>query len=99
MIGRKGSIGAVTWTPNAFVPIDTTYYVVIVPVDEKADLRWAYHFLARENLSKLNRATGIPGLNRDDVYSLNRLLPPLPEQRAIAAVLDGVDVAVEACQE
>ena len=93
VIGRKGSIGSVTWTPNDFVPIDTTYY--IVPVDEKADLRWAYHFLARENLSKLNRATGIPGLNRDDVYSLSRLLPPLPEQRAIAAVLDSIDDAIE----
>ena len=93
VIGRKGSIGSVTWTPNDFVPIDTTYY--IVPVDEIADLRWAYHFLARENLSKLNRATGIPGLNRDDVYSLSRLLPPLPEQRAIAAMLDSIDDAIE----
>ena len=93
VIGRKGSIGSVTWVVEDFVPIDTTYYAV--PVEGKVDLRWAFHFLAQEDLSKLNRATGIPGLNRDDVYALNRAIPPLPEQRAIAAVLDGIDDAIE----
>ncbi len=89
VIGRKGSIGSVTWVAENFVPIDTTYFAV--PIDGEVNLRWAYHFLSREDLSKLNRATGIPGLNRDDVYSLQRFLPPLPEQRAIAAVLDSID--------
>ena len=51
--------------------------------------------LAHGDLSTLNRATGVPGLNRDDVYSLNRSLPPLAEQRAIAAVLDAIDEAIE----
>ena len=49
-------------------------------------------------LSRLNRATGIPGLNREDVYTLTRLLPPLPEQRAIAAVLDSIDDAIEGAE-
>ena len=93
VIGRKGSIGSVTWVAENFVPIDTTYFAV--PIDGEVNLRWAYHFLSREDLSKLNRATGIPGLNRDDVYSLQRFLPPLPEQRAIAAVLDSIDDAIE----
>ena len=96
VIGRKGSIGSVTWVAENFVPIDTTYFAV--PTDGKIDLRWAYHFLNREDLSKLNRATGIPGLNRDDVYALNRLLPPLPEQRAIAAVLDSIDDAIKGAE-
>ena len=93
MVGRKGSIGSITWTVDDFVAIDTTYFVV--PIDGKIDLRWAYYLLTREDLSRLNRATGIPGLNRDDVYTLTRLLPPLPEQRAIAAVLDSIDDAIE----
>ena len=54
-----------------------------------------YHLLTHEDLSKLNRATGVPGLNRDDVYALKRYIPPLPEQRAIAAVLDAIDGAIE----
>ena len=93
VVGRKGSIGSITWTVDDFVAIDTTYFVV--PIDGKIDLRWAYYLLTREDLSRLNRATGIPGLNRDDVYTLTRLLPPLPEQRAIAAVLDSIGDAIE----
>ena len=93
VVGRKGSIGSVTWIDDAFVPIDTTYYVT--PQKGHADLRWLYYLLDRENLSVLNRATGVPGLNRDDVYALRRPIPPLPEQRAIAGVLDSIDDAIE----
>ena len=93
VVGRKGSIGSVTWIDEAFVPIDTTYYVSPNPLC--ADLRWLYWVLGRENLSVLNRATGVPGLNRDDVYALRRPIPPLPEQRAIADVLDSIDEAIE----
>ena len=96
VIGRKGSIGSVTWVGEDFVPIDTTYFVV--PVEGKVVFRWALHFLRREDLSKLNRATGIPGLNRDDVYALSRSIPPLPEQRAIAAVLDSIDDAIKGAE-
>ncbi len=93
VIGRKGSIGTVTWVSDDFVPIDTTYFAV--PIDGQANLLWLYHLLAHEKLSKLNRATGVPGLNRDDVYALKRWIPPLTEQRAIAAVLDSIDEAIE----
>ena len=93
VVGRKGSIGSVTWIDEAFVPIDTTYYVSPNPLC--ADLRWLYYVLGRENLSLLNRATGVPGLNRDDVYALRRPIPPMPEQRAIADVLDSIDEAIE----
>lgn len=93
VVGRKGSIGAVSWIPDDFVPIDTTYFAV--PIDGQAELRWLYYLLDQENLSRLNRATGVPGLNRDDVYALKRVIPPLPEQRAIAEVLDSIDEAIE----
>ena len=97
IVGRKGSIGTVTWMPNDFVPIDTTYFAV--PTDAQVDLLWMYHLLAHDDLSKLNRATGVPGLNRDDVYALKRRIPPLPEQQAIAAMLDGVDEAIDRARE
>ena len=97
VVGRKGSIGSVTWVADDFVPIDTTYFVV--PIEGRVDLRWAYYVLTRENLSKLNRATGIPGLNRDDVFALQKWVPPLPEQRAIVAVLDSIDDSIERTEE
>ncbi len=97
VVGRKGSIGTVTWVDHDFVPIDTTY--VAVPTENKADLRWTYHLLSNENLSKMNRATGVPGLNRNDVYAMRRAVPPLAEQRSIAAVLDSIDEAIERTEE
>ena len=87
VVGRKGSIGKVTWIDEDFVPIDTTYFTKLN--NKRVDMRWVFYLLLREDLSKLNRATGIPGLNRDDVYALRRPLPPLTEQRAIAGVLGG----------
>ena len=97
VVGRKGSIGSVTWAPEDFVPIDTTYFGL--PIMGAADLRWLFHLLGHEDLSSLNRATGVPGLNRDDVYALKRPIPPLEEQREIAAVLDSIDEAIERTDE
>src|SRR5438132_11900061 len=68
VVGRKGSIGDVTWMANDFWPIDTTYYVD--PVDGKCDLRWAFQLLQTLNLPGLNRATGVPGLSRDEVHAI-----------------------------
>lgn len=42
-------------------------------------------------LTEMNRAAAIPGLNRDDAYAKKVMLPPLAEQKRIAAVLDQVD--------
>lgn len=47
------------------------------------------------SLQRRQRGTTIQGVTREDVTSLSILLPPLPEQRAIAAVLDSIDGAIE----
>jgi type I restriction enzyme, S subunit len=95
VVGRKGSIGKVTWVTTDFYPIDTTYYAV--PIGD-VDLRWAYHVLASSKLARLNRATGVPGLNRDDVHDHRLRIPPPLQQRAIATVLDSIDAAIEHTQ-
>ncbi|MYC22529.1 MAG: hypothetical protein F4X62_13740 [Caldilineaceae bacterium SB0662_bin_25] len=46
-------------------------------------------------MQRRQRGTTIQGVTREDVTSLSILLPPLPEQRAIVAVLDSIDVAIE----
>lgn len=46
-------------------------------------------------LQRLSRGTTIQGITRHDAKSLIIPLPPLPEQRAIAAVLDSIDEAIE----
>ena len=58
-------------------------------------------YLCRTLISKAgmlqqgSRGTTIQGVSREDVDSLPILLPPLPEQRAIATVLDSIDDAIE----
>lgn len=89
VIGRKGSFGEVNFSPISCWPIDTTYYVDGTAT--KADLHWLAYRLAALGLNKLNKAAAIPGLNRDDAYRQRLLLPPLPEQRRIAEILDKAD--------
>ena len=87
-VGRKGSAGKVYWYENDFWPIDTTYYVV---PKLSLDMRWTYYLLSRLRLDRLATTTGVPGLNRNDAYSLEISLPPLSEQRRIVEILDQVD--------
>ena len=92
VVGRKGSVGVVTWIDSHFWPIDTTYYVSVL---EDADTRWLYYAVSHLRLERLNEATGIPGLNRNTAAALKFDLPPLPEQHKIAAILSSVDDAIE----
>jgi len=93
IVGRKGSVGAVTWVGNDFWPIDTTYY--ISKEQTKEDLKWLFYLLFNINLVRLNAATGVPGLNRDELYSEIVPCPPHNEQRKIAENLSTVDEAIE----
>jgi type I restriction enzyme, S subunit len=86
IIGRKGSFGEIVYSPVPCWPIDTTYYVDETATNE--DLRWLTHRLSALGLRTLNRAAAVPGLNREDAYRLRLLLPPLPQQKRIAQILD-----------
>jgi len=86
IIGRKGSIGAIHFSPVACWPIDTTYYIENTKLN--ADLAWLVYILQTVNLSGLNKAAAVPGLNREDAYKIEIPLPPtLADQQRIAATL------------
>ena len=89
VVGRKGSIGELHYSYRPCWPIDTTYY--IDPTSSEANLRWLYHAMRSLRLYELNKATGVPGLNRNDAYQKRILLPNKDEQRRIAAILDNAD--------
>ena len=95
VVGRKGSVGAVAWMGCDFWPIDTTYYV---NPTSQTDARWLYYAISNLRLERLNEATGIPGLNRSTATSLHFQLPPIVEQRKIAAILSSMDNAIEKTQ-
>lgn len=92
IVGRKGSCGEVHFSEKDFWPIDTTYYVKLI---DDANLRFISYLLSALGLSQMNSHSTIPGLNRDRVYQLPISLPPLPEQKKIAAVLIKIQRAIE----
>jgi len=97
IVGRKGTIGAINWSNDNFWPIDTTYYVKLR--DRRTDLRWLYYKLISLNLSKLNMATGTPGLNRDLAYSKVLSIPAHSEQHKIVEILDTVVSRLDLCND
>jgi type I restriction enzyme S subunit len=90
IVGRKGSVGHIVWAPDGGWVIDTAYFLQI---NEPAqlDLRYLFYALKRANLASKTITTSIPGLNRDDLYDSEIPLPPLAEQKRIAAILDKAD--------
>lgn len=92
VVGRKGSIGKTELVNSNFWPIDTTYYI---EENDKYDLQWVYYLLQTLNLSALNRATGVPGLNRDDVYKISIYCPEIYVQQKIADILSSIDEAIQ----
>ena len=89
VVGRKGSYGEINVSATSCWPIDTTYYVDRTCT--AADLGWLGYRIASLGLNTMNRAAAVPGLNREDAYRQEFLLPPIEEQRRIAAILDKAD--------
>jgi type I restriction enzyme S subunit len=97
IIGRKGSAGALRYSGTSCCPIDTTYYV-----DRSCtavNLRWLYFMLQMVGLDNLSKHAAVPGLNRNDAYEKELLVPLIDEQKKIAAVLDKADVLRRQRQE
>jgi type I restriction enzyme, S subunit len=68
ILGRKGNVGSVHWSEEAFFPIDTVYFV-------RTDLSLFYTFYNLRDQHFLNNDAAVPGLNRNQAYSLPLLLP------------------------
>ena len=92
VIGRKGTVGAVHYSPKPCWPIDTTFYLVD---PDPCVLRFKYYLLKALGLEHMNADSAVPGLNRDAAHSREVLVPPLPEQRAIAHILGTLDDKIE----
>ncbi|WP_315535492.1 restriction endonuclease subunit S [Corynebacterium matruchotii] len=95
VIGRKGSIGSLTYCPDPVWPTDTTFYVTGTPY---CDLRFGYYVLQTLPLNQMNNDSAVPGLNRNDAESLAFSLPPVSEQKTIAKVLGSLDDKIAANQ-
>lgn len=71
IVGRKGTVGSLYWEDKPFFPIDTTYYVRPLA----APLTYCYYAMQTLGLEKMNTDAAVPGLNRENVYRLELVLP------------------------
>ena len=68
IVGRKGNVGSVYWSPVAFFAIDTVYYINV----EQSSL---YLYYALQDAQFISTDVAVPGLNRDFAYSRQLLVP------------------------
>lgn len=83
ILGRKGNVGSVYWSPTSFYAIDTVYFIA----PEKSDL---YLFHALKHMHFINTDVAVPGLNRDMAYSRPLLLPSKTVQQDFLEVVSPV---------
>jgi type I restriction enzyme S subunit len=88
IVGRKGTVGSLYWEDKPFYPIDTTYYVRPLA----APLTFCYYAMQTLGLEKMNTDAAVPGLNRENVYRLELVLPE-------SAALQQFDVQVSTLRE
>ena len=83
--GRSGTIGKVQFVEGNYWPLNTSLYVTDFHGNHP---KWVYYMLQSFGLEKYAQGAGVPTLNRNLVHHEPVLVPPLEEQRRIAAILD-----------
>ncbi|MEZ5704941.1 MAG: restriction endonuclease subunit S [Burkholderiaceae bacterium] len=71
IVGRKGTVGALYWEDGPFFPIDTTFYVRPIA----APMTYCFYLMQTLGLDTMNTDAAVPGLNRENVYRLEHVLP------------------------
>ncbi len=80
IIGRKGTVGAVHYSPVPCWPIDTTFFVS----GSDAELvSFKYYALNALGLAAMNTDSAVPGLNRKACQARELRIPPQFEQRVM----------------
>ncbi|MCA9178172.1 MAG: restriction endonuclease subunit S, partial [Planctomycetales bacterium] len=67
IVGRKGNVGSVYWSPDDCHPIDTVYFI-----DSERCSLFLYYALKQMNF--INTDVAVPGLNRDFAHSRSILI-------------------------
>lgn len=87
IVGRKGSYGKVNWSDEPCFASDTTF--VIDKTTTNNHLRWLYYLLQTLGLDVGSSEAAVPGLNRENAYEKEILVPSLENQVVMADFLDG----------
>ena len=90
--GRYGTIGQVFFIKEDYWPLNTTLWVKDFHGN---DPHFASYLLRTVDFQSCSDKSSVPGVNRNDLHRIPVLLPPLAEQKAIAAVLGTLDDKIE----
>ncbi|MDK2939904.1 MAG: type restriction enzyme subunit [Methanolobus sp.] len=91
-IGRSGNLGNAYFYNIDFWAHNTTLYVKDFKGNNEL---FIYYFLKTFDFKQFNVGSAVPTLNRNHIHPLNVVIPPLPEQRAIASVLSSLDDKID----
>ena len=90
--GRYGTIGQVFLIKEDYWPLNTTLWVKDFHGN---DPRFTSYLLRTVDFRSCSDKSSVPGVNRNDLHRIPVLLPPLPEQEAIAHILGTLDDKIE----
>lgn len=98
LLTTRATIGA---TAINALPVTTNQGFQNLVGRAETESLWLYYCVSwmKHELEKRGAGSTFREVSRDSVRTLPILLPPLPEQRAIAAVLDSIDEAIERTEE
>jgi type I restriction enzyme, S subunit len=91
IVGRKGNVGSVFWCAEDFYVIDTAYFVT-----SSLPLRFLFYVLPTLNF--LNSDAAVPGLSRNQAYTLEILVPPAALLKKFCALADTFERQVSTLQ-
>jgi type I restriction enzyme S subunit len=96
IIGARGTLGFPR-LPDLDFYISTQTTIAVIP-NAGIDARFLSAFLATVDYDRLGAQQAVPMLTIESLSSAKVPLPPLPEQKKIAAILSSVDEAIQATQ-
>lgn len=95
LIGRKGTIDKPFYINGKFWTVDTAYYLSSF----SGNIRWLHSQLEFYNLKRLNEATGVPSINREQLYNILLSFPEPKEQNEIVKRILSIDKKLQTEQD
>ena len=92
VVGRKGTVGAVHYSPVPCWPIDTTFFVT---GQDPELVRFQYYALKSLKLDSMDSDSAVPGLNREAAHARPIRIPSSTKQRFVANILGTLDDKIE----